>query len=52
MEGGMSMSDYIIFTDSAADVPLHYYEKYDIRVVPMDYTLNGEVRTAFVSSIR
>lgn len=36
------MREYVIFTDSAADIPQHYYQTYEIHVVPMDYTLNGE----------
>lgn len=36
------MSSYLIYTDSASDMPQEYYSKYDIRVIPMDYMLNGE----------
>lgn len=35
------MADYIIYTDSAADLPKEDYAKYDIRIIPMDYMLNG-----------
>ena len=36
------MAEYLIYTDSAADLPQEEYAKYDIRIVPMDYLLNGE----------
>lgn len=36
------MDSYLIYTDSSADIPVKYYEKYDIRIVPMDFTINGE----------
>ncbi len=36
------MNSYIIYTDSATDMPHAYFEKYDIRVVTMDYLVNGE----------
>jgi DegV family protein with EDD domain len=36
------MENYLVFTDSAADFPRSLVEKYDLRVVPMDYVLNGE----------
>ena len=36
------MDDYLIYTDSAADIPAHYYQEYDIRIVPMEFSLNGE----------
>lgn len=36
------MEDYLVYTDSAADLPASAYEKFDIRIVPMDYVLNGK----------
>ena len=36
------MDEYLIYTDSAADIPAHVYDQYDIRIVPMDYILNGK----------
>ena len=36
------MNNYLIFTDSAVDMPQHYFEEYDLRVIPMQYTLNGK----------
>ena len=36
------MNSYLIFTDSAADMPLHVIEEFDIRFIPMDYMLDGE----------
>ena len=36
------MNDYLIYTDSAADMPVHVFEKYDLRIVPMSYSLDGE----------
>lgn len=34
--------DYIIYTDSAADMPHEAYSKYNIKVISMDYMLNGK----------
>ena len=39
------MDSYLLFTDSAADIPQHYYDEFDIRIIPMDYLFNGESRT-------
>lgn len=36
------MNNYLLYTDSAADLPHSAYKEYDIRVIPMDYMLNGE----------
>ena len=36
------MEPYLIYTDSAADMPDHLFETYDLRIIPMDYTINGE----------
>ena len=36
------MPDYIIYTDSAADIPREFCMKYTIRIIPMDCTLNGK----------
>lgn len=35
------MKDYLIYTDSAADIPLHYFKEHQIGIVPMGYVLNG-----------
>ena len=35
------MNNYLIYTDSAADLPEHIYQKYDLRIIPMDYVING-----------
>ena len=34
------MSTYLLYTDSAADIPSHYYQEYDIRIVAMDYMVD------------
>ncbi len=39
------MEEYLIYTDSAADLPSHIYEEYDIRIIPMDYLINGKTVT-------
>ena len=44
------MDQYLIFTDSAVDMPQHYFEEYDLRVIPMDYVLNGETYTCHNAS--
>ena len=36
------MTNYLIYTDSAADIPAGILEKTDIRIIPMDYMLNGK----------
>ena len=36
------MASYLIYTDAAADIPAHVFQKYDLRIVPMRYTLNGK----------
>ncbi len=36
------MTDYILITDSCADLPLHYYEELDIRVIPLSFLLEGQ----------
>ena len=36
------MASYLIYTDSAADMPAGDYAKYDIRIIPMEYMLNGK----------
>ncbi len=41
-ERNCAMEDYLVYTDSAADLPASAYEKFDIRIVPMDYVLNGK----------
>ena len=44
------MNPYLIYTDSAADIPLHVIEEFDIRFIPMDYMLDGESVTFFADS--
>lgn len=44
------MDTYLLFTDSAADLPSSVYEKYDIRIIPMDYELNGEIHSFFTNA--
>ena len=39
------MGSYLIYTDSAADLEPQFFEKYDIRVIPMDYMLDGQPYT-------
>lgn len=39
------MTDYTIFTDAAADLPLEWYSRYKIQGVPMEYTLSGQTHT-------
>ena len=39
------MEPYLLFTDAAADIPQHYYDEYDIRIIQMDYLFNGDPRT-------
>ncbi len=41
------MEPYLIYTDSAADLPQSAYKEYDIRIIPMDYMLNGESVTFY-----
>lgn len=36
------MNSYLIYADSAADLPQSAYQEFDIRIIPMDYMLNGE----------
>ncbi len=36
------MKNYIILTDSSADLPMHYYEKYEINFIPLSFLLDGE----------
>ena len=38
------MSDYLIYTDASADIDPAVIEKYDIRSVPMNYTVGEEER--------
>lgn len=44
------MDSYLLYTDSAADLPASAYEKYDIRIIPMDYELNGETHCFFTNA--
>ena len=44
------MDAYLLYTDSAADIPASVYEKYDIRIIPMDYELNGETVTFYTNA--
>ena len=36
------MANYILFTDSCADLPLKLYEELDIRVIPLSFLLEGK----------
>ncbi len=36
------MADYILITDSCADLPLSLYEELDIRVIPLSFLLEGK----------
>lgn len=44
------MDNYLIYTDSAADMPRHVYEEYDVRIIPMEYVVNGKVYTFYTNS--
>lgn len=44
------LSDYLIYTDSAADLPAHVYNEYDLRIVPMEYVVNGQEYTFYTNS--
>ena len=44
------MSKYLIFTDSAADMASTVYDQYDIRIIPMDYFLNGKSVTFYTNA--
>ena len=44
------MNNYLIYTDSAADLPVSAYEEYDIRIIPMTYLLDGESITFYTNS--
>ena len=44
------MSNYVLYTDAAADIPAHYYDEYEIRTIPMDYLLNGKSITFYTES--
>jgi DegV family protein with EDD domain len=39
------MASYLIYTDAAVDLPAEAYSRFDIRVIPMDYMVNGESMT-------
>ena len=41
------MNAYLIYTDSAADIPQEIYAKYDIRIIPMDYVVNEKLMTFY-----
>lgn len=47
---GEAMDNYLIYTDSAADMPQHIYSDYDIRVIPMEYLVNGKVYKFYTNS--
>lgn len=44
------MEKYLIYTDSAADLPAHIYNEYDLRIIPMDYIVNGKEITFHTES--
>lgn len=35
------MKDYIIFTDATTDIPVEEFKKYNIQIIPMNYTVDG-----------
>lgn len=43
------MASYLVYGDSAADMPAHIYQEHDIKIIPMDYMLNGESHHFFTS---
>lgn len=44
------MDNYLIYTDSAADMPRYVYEEFDVRIIPMEYIVNGTVHTFYTDS--
>ncbi len=44
------MDNYLIYTDSSADLPRHIYEEYDLRIIPMEYVVNGKTFTCHTES--
>lgn len=44
------MDNYLIYTDSAADMPQHIYSDYDVRIIPMEYLVNGKVYKFYTNS--
>lgn len=36
------MSDYVLFTDSTADLPQHLVEQLEIAVIPLLFELDGQ----------
>ena len=44
------MDHYLIYTDSSADLPAHIYQEYDLRIIPMEYVVNGEAFTCYTDS--
>ncbi len=44
------MNKYLIYTDSAADLPYHYFQEHDLRIIPMDYVVNGKQLTFHTDS--
>lgn len=36
------MENYVIVTDSCSDMPMELAEKYDIRILPLEFTISGE----------
>ena len=43
------MASYLIYGDSAADMPAHIFQEHDIRMIPMEYMLNGEPNLFYTS---
>ena len=39
------MDQYLIYTDSSADLPGHVFKEYDLRIISMEYVVNGETFT-------
>jgi len=44
------MNDYLIFTDSSADLPHHIFEEYDLHIIPMEYVVDGKTFTCHTES--
>ena len=41
---------YALYVDSAADLPHRFFEEYDIRVIPMDYSINDQSFTFYTNA--
>jgi DegV family protein with EDD domain len=41
MKGFLTMADYILMTDSTADLPWEYYAAHEVKVISLSYNLDG-----------